>query len=134
MMRIKTKSNCIRVSILPWSSRYAYHRGVNEAVLAVARGIGAGFGLLGTFVYPWLYHRKGATWTGGVSIWLQLAMLSLCVVSTFFGMGDEGDCSADPAGDGECMRTRCVVLSVHSPRLIRDIRWILLLPEYGLCP
>eukprot|EP00035_Acanthoeca_spectabilis_P025979 m.460755 g.460755 ORF g.460755 m.460755 type:complete len:659 (-) comp22129_c0_seq1:23-1999(-) len=99
---------CTVLSFGSLFTAYAYHRGVNQAVLAVARGIGAGFGLLGTFGYPALHRRYGTTWSGGFAIWLQLALLSLCLVATWVGGPDDGDCSEST--DPQCQPRRTAVL------------------------
>ena len=51
---------------------YAYTRGIGEAKLAIARGIGAAFGLLGTFIFPRLSKSYSINKTGAISIWLQV--------------------------------------------------------------
>jgi len=95
---------CTVLSFGSLFTAYAYHRGMNEAVLAIARGIGAGFGLLGTFGYPALHRRRGSTWAGGFSIWLQLSLLSLCLIATMVGNASEGDCS--DSSDPDCEKRR----------------------------
>lgn len=50
---------CTVLSFGSLLTAYAYYRGIDEAVLAVARGVGAAFGLLGTFVFPDLHRQFG---------------------------------------------------------------------------
>eukprot|EP00040_Diaphanoeca_grandis_P014078 m.71210 g.71210 ORF g.71210 m.71210 type:complete len:700 (+) comp24327_c0_seq1:133-2232(+) len=83
---------CTVLSFGSIMTAYAYNRGVNEATLAVFRGVGAGFGLLGTFIYPRLSPKFGLIKTGGISIWSQVGFLALCLASTFYA-GHTGDCS-----------------------------------------
>ena len=41
-----------------WWRRYVYSRGMSEASLAWARGGGAVFGLVGTFMYPYVAQHN----------------------------------------------------------------------------
>jgi len=83
---------CTVLSFGSIMTAYAYNRGVEEATLAAFRGVGAAFGLLGTFIFPIMVSKRGLIQTGGISIWFQLVLLGLCIVSTFFS-GHTGDCS-----------------------------------------
>lgn len=55
--------------------------GIPTWALAISRGIGAVFGLLGTVVHPWLESRSGVRVAGMVSILAQLVPLLAAIVS-----------------------------------------------------
>lgn len=82
---------CTVLSFGTVMTAYIYSRGMSEAKLAYARGGGAVFGLISTFIYPQLFKSKGVVDTGGISIWIQFICLSLCVLSTAWA--DDGDCT-----------------------------------------
>eukprot|EP00729_Bicosta_minor_P007195 gene7195-11584_t len=82
---------CTVLSFGTVMTAYIYSRGMSEAKLAYARGGGAVFGLISTFIYPQLFKSKGVVGTGGISIWIQFICLSLCVLSTAWA--DDGDCT-----------------------------------------
>lgn len=92
---------------------YVYTRGMDEAHLAIARGGGAIFGLLGTFGFPILSQRFGINKTGLISIWMQVSMLSFCVISTFFS-STTGDCEGilDVTQKDDCTSNRNTELSL----------------------
>ena len=63
---------CTVLSFGSIMTAYAYTRGIDEATLAIARGVGAGCGLLGTVIFPRLSKAYSMNKTGGISIWLQV--------------------------------------------------------------
>ena len=90
---------CTVLSFGTVMTAYVYSRGLSEAKLAYARGGGAVFGLISTFIYPHLFKRKGVVNTAGISIWIQFGCLSLCVLSTAWA--DDGDCTEYAVADPE---------------------------------
>lgn len=83
---------CTVLSFGSVMTAYANHRGMSEAALSIARGAGALFGLIATFLYPRLHRRMGVVKTGVLSIWAQLCLLVLCVIGVSLS-GRSGDCS-----------------------------------------
>lgn len=86
---------------------YVYSRGMHESVLGAVRGVGAVFGITATFVFPRLRGKVGVAWSGMLSIWLQLFLLGFCLVGSFLGHGQSGDCT-ELAGEEQasCERVR----------------------------
>uniref|UniRef100_A0A914UTK1 Solute carrier family 40 member n=1 Tax=Plectus sambesii TaxID=2011161 RepID=A0A914UTK1_9BILA len=60
---------------------YAYSQGLPTDVLAIARGVAALMGIIGSVIYPFSRSKIGLARTGLVSFLLDLLCLALCVLS-----------------------------------------------------
>lgn len=91
---------------------YCYARGMSEAVLGTARGVGAAFGITATLIFSPLVRRLGVVKAGVLGVWAQMLMLLLCVSSTFVAKSS-GNCNDKEGEDLElCHHRRNVELGL----------------------
>uniref|UniRef100_A0A914VF87 Solute carrier family 40 member n=1 Tax=Plectus sambesii TaxID=2011161 RepID=A0A914VF87_9BILA len=60
---------------------YAFSQGLPADVLALARGVGALMGIIGSVIYPLSRSKIGLVRTGFISFLLELLCLALCILS-----------------------------------------------------
>ena len=63
------------------TASYFLTQGLPNAAIGAGQGVGAIFGVTGTFAYPFIRRRIGTVRTGMFGISCQLAMLLLCLVA-----------------------------------------------------
>uniref|UniRef100_T1JCZ3 Solute carrier family 40 member n=1 Tax=Strigamia maritima TaxID=126957 RepID=T1JCZ3_STRMM len=77
---------CLYMTVLGFDSitqGYANQQGVSAAVLGGISAVGAVVGILGTLVYPRLRDRIGIERTGLYGFFMEVACLTLCIVSVW---------------------------------------------------
>ncbi|KAI8782423.1 solute carrier family 40 member 1 [Biomphalaria glabrata] len=62
---------------------YAKTQGVSELLIGIMMALSASFGILGTFLYPFMRTRLGLARTGIVGLSLQISCLLFCVISVW---------------------------------------------------
>ncbi|XP_059174754.1 solute carrier family 40 member 1-like [Physella acuta] len=62
---------------------YATSQGLDESLLGTLMGVGAGFGIIATFTYPYIVRRVGLPYTGVMALGLQVLCLTLCVIAVW---------------------------------------------------
>jgi iron-regulated transporter 1 len=60
---------------------YSLMQCVTESILGILVAVSAGIGIMGSLSFPFFRRRLGAAKVGLVGLWLEIAAISLCVVS-----------------------------------------------------
>uniref|UniRef100_A0A0B7ARE6 Solute carrier family 40 member n=1 Tax=Arion vulgaris TaxID=1028688 RepID=A0A0B7ARE6_9EUPU len=77
---------CLYLTVLTMGNitvGYGTIQGLSGSTLGILTGVGAGFGILATCVYPIIVNKLGLPKTGVLALGLQVTCLTLCVISVW---------------------------------------------------